>query len=142
METFKCLDDRALPAANVLNVLEESLSRARQGGGGRSRRPTPAGTRPGTTLTAMVWTGSQLALVHVGDSRAYLLRDGELARITHDHTFVQSMIDEGRISVEEAASHPQRAAARSGARGGPATGPTCGCTTSGPATVTCCAPTA
>lgn len=62
----------------------------------------------GTTLTAMLWTGSQLALVHIGDSRVYLLRDGELFQITHDHTVVQSMVDEGRISPEEAVSHPQR----------------------------------
>lgn len=56
----------------------------------------------------MLWTGSQLALVHIGDSRVYLLRDGELFQITHDHTMVQSMVDEGRISPEEAVSHPQR----------------------------------
>lgn len=62
----------------------------------------------GTTLTAMLWTGSQLALVHIGDSRVYLLRDGELFQITQDHTMVQSMVDEGRLSPEEAASHPQR----------------------------------
>src|SRR2546430_3645777 len=62
----------------------------------------------GTTVTAMLWSGSQLALVHIGDCRAYLLRDGELFQITHDHTVVQSLIDEGRITPEEAASHPQR----------------------------------
>lgn len=56
----------------------------------------------------MYWTGSQLALVHIGDCRVYLLRDGELFRITHDHTVVQAMVDEGRIGPEEAASHPQR----------------------------------
>lgn len=62
----------------------------------------------GTTLTALLLSGSRLALVHIGDSRAYLLRDGELFQITHDHTLVQAMVDEGRITAAEAASHPQR----------------------------------
>lgn len=62
----------------------------------------------GTTLTVMLWTGSHLALVHVGDSRAYLLRGGELFQVTHDHTHVQSLVDEGRLTPEEAESHPQR----------------------------------
>lgn len=62
----------------------------------------------GTTLTAMLWTGQQSALAHVGDSRAYLLRDGELYRMTRDHTLVQSLVDEGRLTGEEAAAHPQR----------------------------------
>ncbi|WP_143736976.1 Stp1/IreP family PP2C-type Ser/Thr phosphatase [Microbispora sp. GKU 823] len=62
----------------------------------------------GTTLTAMLWSGSRFALVHVGDSRAYLLRNGELYQITHDHTLVQSLVDDGRITQEEAANHPQR----------------------------------
>lgn len=62
----------------------------------------------GTTLTAMLRDGRDIALVHVGDSRAYLLRAGELYQITHDHTFVQSLVDEGRITLEEAATHPYR----------------------------------
>ncbi|GGL34086.1 PP2C family protein-serine/threonine phosphatase [Planomonospora parontospora] len=62
----------------------------------------------GTTLTAMLWSGTRVALVHVGDSRAYLLRTGELYQITHDHTLVQSLVDDGRITLEEAATHPQR----------------------------------
>lgn len=63
----------------------------------------PSSEGAGTTLTAMLWTGSQLVLVHIGDSRVHLLRDGELFQITHDHTLVQSMGDEGRPSPEEAA---------------------------------------
>jgi protein phosphatase len=62
----------------------------------------------GTTLTAMLWSGTQFALVQIGDSRAYLLRDGELIQITHDQTVVQALVDAGRITAEEALSHPQR----------------------------------
>ena len=63
----------------------------------------------GSTLTAMLWSGSRLALVHIGDTRAYLLRDGGLFQITHDHSVVQSLVDAGRLTREEAWSHPQRA---------------------------------
>ena len=62
----------------------------------------------GTTLTALLFAGSRVGLVHVGDSRAYLVRSGVLSQITHDDTFVQALIDEGRLTVEEASSHPQR----------------------------------
>jgi PPM family protein phosphatase len=62
----------------------------------------------GTTLTAMLWSLPRVALIHIGDSRAYMLRDGELYQITRDHTLVQSLLDEGRISQDEAATHPQR----------------------------------
>jgi protein phosphatase len=62
----------------------------------------------GTTLTAILFAGNRLGLVHIGDSRGYLLRDGELNQITKDDTFVQTLVDEGRITAEEAHSHPQR----------------------------------
>ncbi len=62
----------------------------------------------GTTLTAFLFAGSRLGLIHIGDSRAYQLRDGVLTQITHDHTLVQALVDDGRISEEEASSHPQR----------------------------------
>ncbi|MBA2477624.1 MAG: protein phosphatase 2C domain-containing protein [Sporichthyaceae bacterium] len=62
----------------------------------------------GTTLTALFWDGKAFTLAHVGDSRAYFLRDGQLGQITHDHTFVQTLVDEGRISADEAETHPQR----------------------------------
>lgn len=61
-----------------------------------------------TTATVAVFDGERLAVGHIGDSRAYLFRDGALSRLTHDHTFVQTLIDEGRISEEEAMVHPHR----------------------------------
>lgn len=62
----------------------------------------------GTTLTALLFNGARLGVLHIGDSRCYLLRDGALDLITHDDTLVQSLVDEGRISEEEASTHPQR----------------------------------
>ncbi len=62
----------------------------------------------GTTVTGIYWLGDRLAVVHVGDSRAYLLRDDELVQITHDHTYVQTLVDAGRITEEEATVHPRR----------------------------------
>jgi serine/threonine protein phosphatase PrpC len=68
----------------------------------------PAIEGMGTTLTAMLWSGPRMALVHIGDSRAYLLRGREFHQITHDHTLVQTLVDEGRISPDDVATHPQR----------------------------------
>lgn len=62
----------------------------------------------GTTVTALLFDGGKLGMAHVGDSRAYLYRDGVLHQLTHDDTFVQSLIDDGRITQDEAAHHPQR----------------------------------
>ena len=62
----------------------------------------------GTTLTAIRHEGKVLRLAHVGDSRAYLLRDGTIQRLTKDHTVVERLVDEGRLSAEEAEIHPQR----------------------------------
>lgn len=62
----------------------------------------------GTTVTGGLFDGHALALAHIGDSRAYLFRDGALERLTHDHSWVQSLVDEGKISEEEAAVHPHR----------------------------------
>jgi serine/threonine protein phosphatase PrpC len=61
-----------------------------------------------TTVTAAIFDGSRIAVGHVGDSRGYLLRDGEISQLTKDHTFVQSLIDEGRITEEESRVHPHR----------------------------------
>ena len=62
----------------------------------------------GTTLTAAYVGGDQVFVAHVGDSRAYRLRDGELARITEDHSLVEELLRQGRLTAEEAEEHPQR----------------------------------
>jgi protein phosphatase len=62
----------------------------------------------GTTCTLLYLDGSTAHIAHVGDSRAYLLRDGSFSQITEDHTLVQRMVNEGRLRQEEAAHHPQR----------------------------------
>lgn len=68
----------------------------------------PAVEGMGTTLDALLWDGTKFAFAHIGDSRVYRLRGGELTQISKDHTFVQSLIDEGRISPAEARVHPHR----------------------------------
>lgn len=68
----------------------------------------PALEGMGTTLTAIRFAGSRIALVHVGDSRAYLMRAGQLSQITHDDTYVQSLVDSGKLTAEEASHHPRR----------------------------------
>ncbi|MEJ3748675.1 MerR family transcriptional regulator [Actinomycetes bacterium KLBMP 9797] len=95
---------RPVPVGELLNALTEAVGDAE-----RLVRDIAGDGEAVTTLTAMLWSGSHLGLVHIGDTRAYLLRVGELFQITHDHTWVQSLVDEGRLTPEEAESHPQRA---------------------------------
>jgi protein phosphatase len=105
--SLRRLEARAVPAHELLNALAEAVSDAE-----RVVQGIAADTDNGeavTTLTAMLWSGPRLGLVHIGDTRAYLLRHDELFQITHDHTWVQSLVDEGRLSPTEAESHPQRA---------------------------------
>ncbi len=65
-------------------------------------------TGMGTTVSGILRVGDKMALAHIGDSRIYLLRDGDLSQVTNDHTFVQRLVDSGRITAEEAAVHPRR----------------------------------
>jgi protein phosphatase len=99
--------DEDVPGDAILDPLRASVETANQ-----QLRATVAANPQlegmGTTLTALLFSGSRAGLVHVGDSRAYLLRGGELTQITKDDTYVQMLVDEGRISSEEAGSHPQR----------------------------------
>ncbi len=92
---------------DMLNALADAVSSARATLHDISASD-PAVEGMGTTLTAMLWAGARVAVCHIGDSRAYLLRDHDLYQITRDHTLVQSLVDEGRLSPAAAASHPQR----------------------------------
>jgi protein phosphatase len=68
----------------------------------------PELTGMGTTVSALARVGDKVALAHIGDSRIYLLREGELKQVSTDHTFVQRLVDTGRITEEEALVHPRR----------------------------------
>lgn len=103
---FAVLDDDD-PGNDLLEVFGQTLRRIEgQLGGLIEAEPGLRGM--GTTLTAVLRSDNRAGLVHVGDSRGYLLREGRLERITRDHTLVQSLIDAGRLSESEAATHPQR----------------------------------
>ena len=100
------LDDDTV-GSRALEGLEDAIAdanlRIRQ-----AAEADPALEGMGTTVTALLRTDRRLALAHIGDSRAYLLRGGTMQHLTTDHTFVQSLVDEGRITPDEAESHPQR----------------------------------
>ena len=101
------LDRTVMPESELIDALAAAVTTAKQA----LRRivdSDPSVGSMGTTLTAMLWAGGSAAICHIGDSRAYLVRDGDLYQITHDHTYVQALIDQGRIRPEEASTHPQR----------------------------------
>ena len=101
------LDGESHGADDALELLAEAL-RAANTELQQAMQNQPELEGMGTTVTALLRTGNKIAVAHIGDSRAYLLRNGSFTQITHDHSFVQSLIDEGRITQEEAESHPQR----------------------------------
>jgi serine/threonine protein phosphatase PrpC len=71
------------------------------------RRQNPAFSQMGTTVVGALFCGPQLAIGHVGDSRAYVVRDGAIQQLTTDHTLVQELVDRGDLKAEDALSHPQ-----------------------------------
>jgi protein phosphatase len=104
--TLAPLDDD-IPGSDLIDKLRGAVAAANQ----RLRDTVDANPQMegmGTTLTALLFSGSRFGVVHVGDSRAYLLRDSQLAQVTKDDSYVQMLVDEGRITPEEATSHPQR----------------------------------
>lgn len=95
------------PATDIVAALENAVLDANEAIVRRAREDVQlAGL--GTTVTALLRTENKFALAHIGDSRAYLVRDGQATLVTKDHTFVQRLIDEGRLTPEEAERHPQR----------------------------------
>jgi PPM family protein phosphatase len=99
--------DHAIPDGDLLDPLAAAVAAANTTLHEMSVAD-PAVEGMGTTLTAMLWQDAHVALCHIGDSRAYLLRDGDFYQITRDHTLVQSLVDDGRLTPEAAATHPQR----------------------------------
>jgi protein phosphatase len=101
----------ARAAEDPTDTLLESLQAVADDANRRIRdevAANPALEGMGTTLTAILLAGGKISMVHVGDSRAYRLRGGELQQVTKDDTYVQMLLDEGAIGPEEAASHPHR----------------------------------
>jgi len=104
IDALRPLELAQAPATDLLAMLADAVARADS----VVREGATAEHQPVTTLTAILRAGSRLALVHVGDTRAYLLRGGDLVQLTQDHTYVQSLIDRGTLSHAQAAVHPQR----------------------------------
>src|SRR5690625_1648146 len=107
ISTLMTLDDDVPTTDEMVASLQQAVENANSTLSQRVK-DEPRLENMGTTLTAMLWSGARVALIHVGDSRAYLLRGDEFGQITHDHTLVQTLVDEGKITEEEVATHPQR----------------------------------
>ena len=107
ISTIRRLDSEVTRPDEMAEALQHAVEQANAS---LSRRimEEPQLENMGTTLTAMLWSGPRVALIHIGDSRAYLLRGSRFEQITHDHTLVQTLVDEGKITEEEVATHPQR----------------------------------
>lgn len=105
--TMAPLDEEAHGPDQALTELDRSLHEAQAALLQRAKEE-PRLQGMGTTVTALLRAGNKLVMAHIGDSRAYLLRDGELVQVTSDHTFVEYLVQTGRITPEEADVHPQR----------------------------------
>ena len=101
------LDGEALGGRDVSHALLERIHRANAEIGDQVHAD-PSLDGMGTTLIAMLRAGDKIVLAHIGDSRAFMVRDGVVTQITKDHSFVQNLVDEGRITADEAQTHPQR----------------------------------
>ncbi len=101
------IDHESLTAGEASEQLSKAIATA-NAELSRAAEDNPELEGLGTTVTALMRARNKLILAHIGDSRCYLLRGEKFTQITHDHSFVQTLIDEGRITEEEASTHPQR----------------------------------
>jgi protein phosphatase len=101
------LDGEALGGRDVSQALLDRILAA-NAELGEHVRAEPRLDGMGTTLIALLRTRDKIVMAHIGDSRAFLARDGVVTQITKDHSFVQNLVDEGRISATDATTHPQR----------------------------------
>jgi serine/threonine protein phosphatase PrpC len=101
------LDGEGDGADDMLDVLKDSIAQANERLAEVSHESAES-SGMGTTCIAMLRSGSKLAVANIGDSRAYLRRGNRVTQITRDHSFVQQLLDEGRINATEALHHPQR----------------------------------
>lgn len=100
-------DDTGGDVEVISRMMETSVMAAHDAIVGKAKRKRKLAGM-GTTVTAVALVAGYWVVAHIGDSRAYLLRDGHLSRITCDHSYVQHLIDTGRITPAEAKNHPQR----------------------------------
>jgi protein phosphatase len=105
--TLASLDDEGIGQDDALEALKEAISQAHTEIVARAHND-PELSGLGTTVTALLRAGNTVAMAHIGDSRAYLLRDGTLDQVTTDHSFVQHLVDTGRLSAADAENHPKR----------------------------------
>ena len=99
--------DEDRPIANMIGELHDAVHDANERIAAAVRQSTGL-EGMGTTLTALRFLGAQVGLVHVGDSRAYLLRGDLLSQITHDDTYVQYLVDSGKLTPDQAKEHPRK----------------------------------
>ncbi len=101
------LDGESVSATDAATALQRRLKAANEELADRIREE-PELDGMGTTLIAILRARNRLTIAHIGDSRAFVARDGRVSQITQDHSYVQQLVDEGRISADEAKTHPQR----------------------------------
>ncbi|MBU2668504.1 protein phosphatase 2C domain-containing protein [Actinoplanes bogorensis] len=107
-------DDEGEPLQVLIRALEQANERIEA-----AVADDDARDGMGTTVTAIMLAGDRVAALNVGDSRCYLVRDGELTQLTRDDTYVQALVDQGVLSAADARRHPQRALVTQAVQGGP-----------------------